>query len=199
MLYLDIAVIAGELAGLVLASLENGWGQFVFYTQNSNYFLLATTLAHLYYLLRKKPVPKAVNRLKYIATCTTTVTFVVAVTVLLPMYKRPYITFLNGANLFQHTLCPILGIVTLLLMDPVEKRDSILALIPTGIYALVMVPLNYFRVYDGPYPFLKVHNQPWYMSVVWMLAIFLVAFGAAVLLRKMCGKKIDKSVSASNE
>jgi hypothetical protein len=32
MLYLDIAVIAGELVGLVLASNENGWGQFVYYT-----------------------------------------------------------------------------------------------------------------------------------------------------------------------
>ena len=188
MLYLDIAVIAGERAGLVLASFENGWGQFVFYTQNSNYFLLAVTLAHLYFLLKKQPVPKSVNRLKYIATCTTTVTFVVAVAVLLPMYKRPYITFLNGANLFQHTLCPILGVATLPLMDPVEKRDSILALIPTGLYALVMVPLNYFRVFDGPYPFLRVHNQPWYMSVLWLLAIFLVAFGIAVILRKVCGK-----------
>ena len=188
MLYLDIAVIAGELAGLVLASFENGWGQFVFYTQNSNYFLLAVTLAHLYFLLKKQPVPKSVNRLKYIATCTTTVTFVVAVAVLLPMYKRPYITFLNGANLFQHTLCPILGFATLPFMDPVEKRDSILALIPTGLYALVMVPLNYFRVFDGPYPFLRVHNQPWYMSVLWLLAIFLVAFGIAVILRKVCGK-----------
>ena len=188
MLYLDIAVIAGELAGLVLASFENGWGQFVFYTQNSNYFLLAVTLAHLCFLLKKQPVPKSVNRLKYIATCTTTVTFVVAVAVLLPMYKRPYITFLNGANLFQHTLCPILGVATLPLMDPVEKRDSILALIPTGLYALVMVPLNYFRVFDGPYPFLRVHNQPWYMSVLWLLAIFLVAFGIAVILRKVCGK-----------
>ena len=189
MLYLDIAVIAGELAGLVLATLENGWGQFVFYTQNSNYFLLAATLAHLYFLLKKQPVPRAVNRLKYIAACTTTVTFVVAVAVLLPMYKRPYITFLNGANLFQHTLCPILGAATLLFMDPVEKRDSITALIPTGIYALVMVPLNYFRVYDGPYPFLRVHNQPWYMSVLWLIAIFLAAFGIAVILRKACGKK----------
>ena len=146
------------------------------------------TLAHLYFLLKKQPVPKSVNRLKYIATCTTTVTLVVAVAVLLPMYKRPYITFLNGANLFQHTLCPILGVATLPLMDPVEKRDSILALIPTGLYALVMVPLNYFRVFDGPYPFLRVHNQSWYMSVLWLLAIFLVAFGIAVILRKVCGK-----------
>ncbi len=74
-------------------------------------------------------------------------------------------------------------------MAPVEKRDSLLALIPTGLYALVMVPLNVFRVYDGPYPFLRVHNQPWYMSILWMAAIFLVAFGAAAALRKVCGKK----------
>ena len=192
MLYLDLAVVVGELVGLVLASLENGWSQFVFYTQLSNYFLLAATMAHLYFLLKKEPVPKAVNRLKYIATCTTTLTFVVVVAVLLPMYKRPYITFLNGANLFQHTLCPILGFVTLPFMNPVEKRDSRLAMIPTGIYMLVMVPLNYFRVVEGPYPFLKVHNKPWYMSILWFFAISLVAFGIAVLLRKVCGKKGDR-------
>ena len=188
MLYLDIAVVVGELVGLVLASLENGWGQFVFYTQLSNYFLLAATMVHLYFLLKKEPVPKTVNRLKYIATCTTTLTFVV-VAVLLPMYRRPYITFLNGANLFQHTLCPILGFATLPFMDPVEKRDSRLALIPTGIYMLVMIPLNYFRVLEGPYPFLKVHNQPWYMSILWFFASSLVAFGIAVLLRKVCGRR----------
>ena len=68
MLYLDLAVVVGELVGLVLASLENGWSQFVFYTQLSNYFLLAATMAHLYFLLKKEPVPKAVNRFKYIAT-----------------------------------------------------------------------------------------------------------------------------------
>ena len=189
MLYLDIAIVVGELVALVLTSFDNGWRQFIYYTQLSNYFLLVTTLAHVYYLLKKEPVPKKVNRLKYIATCTTTVTFVVVVTVLLPMYKQPYITFLNRANLFQHTLCPILAFATLLFMDQVEKRDCRLALIPTGIYALVMVPLNYFRVLEGPYPFLKVHNQPWYMSILWLLGIGLVAFGIAVLLRKLCGKK----------
>ena len=161
----------------------------MYYTQNSNHFLLIATMIHLWFLLKKKPVPKEVNRLKYIATCTTTVTLVVAVTYLLPTRMQPFITFLNGANLFQHTLCPILGIVSLLFMDPLEKRDSRLALIPTGLYALVLTPLNYFRVLSGPYPFLRVHDQPWYMSVVWLLAISLVAFLVAVLLRRICGKK----------
>ncbi|MBO7709255.1 MAG: hypothetical protein J6S83_02220, partial [Lachnospiraceae bacterium] len=54
------------------------------------------------------------------------------------------------------------------------------------------VPLNYFRVVEGPYPFLKVHNQPWYMSILWFFAISLVAFGIAVLLRKVCGKRGDR-------
>lgn len=57
-----------------------------------------------------------------------------------------------------------------------------------------MVPLNYFRVLEGPYPFLKVHNQPWYMSILWLFAIILVAFGIAVLLRKVCGKKGEMTI-----
>ena len=41
MLYLDIAIIAGELAGLVFSIDKHGWwGQFVYYTQWSNYILL---------------------------------------------------------------------------------------------------------------------------------------------------------------
>lgn len=107
---------------------------------------------------------------------------------------QPIITFLNGTNLFQHTLCPILGIVSLLFMDPVEKRDSRLALIPTGLYALVMTPLNNFRVISGPYVFLRVHDQPWYMSIVWLIGIGLVAFLVAVLLRRICGKRNPMSL-----
>ena len=121
-------------------------------------------------------MPKNVNRLKYIATCATTLTIFVAVTYLLPTRRQPFITFLNGANFFQHTTCPILGIISLLFMDPVEKRDSRLALSPTGLYALVLTPFNFFGVVSGPYPFLKVHEQPWYMSIIWFLGIFLVAF-----------------------
>ena len=97
--------------------------------------------------------------------------------------------YLRRKKIFQHTLCPILGFATLPFMNPVEKRDSRLAMIPTAIYMLVMVPPNYFRVVEEPYPFLKVHNQPWYMSILWFLAISLVAFGIAVLLRKICGKR----------
>ena len=74
-------------------------------------------------------------------------------------------------------------------MGPVEKRDGWLALIPTGLYALVMAPLNCFRVISGPYPFLCVHEQPWYVSVAWLFAIGLVAALVAVLPRRVCGMR----------
>lgn len=48
MLYLDIAIVAGETAGLVFSIGKHGWwGQFVYYTQWSNYLLLLTTAVHL--------------------------------------------------------------------------------------------------------------------------------------------------------
>jgi hypothetical protein len=84
MLYLDIAIVAGETAGLVFSIGKHGWwGQFVYYTQWSNYLLLLTTAVHLFYLLRRK-MPAAVERCKYYATCMTTVTFAVTVGILIP-------------------------------------------------------------------------------------------------------------------
>ena len=59
MMYLDIAIIAGELAGLVFSIDKHGWrGQFVYYTQCSNYLLLAAAAVHLACLLRRS-VPAA--------------------------------------------------------------------------------------------------------------------------------------------
>jgi len=62
MLYLDIAIIAGELAGLVFSIEKSGWwGQFVYYTQCSNYILLIAAVIHLVCLLRRS-VPAAAER-----------------------------------------------------------------------------------------------------------------------------------------
>ena len=89
MLYLDIAIIAGEIAGLVFSIGKHGWwGQFVYYTQCSNYILMIVCAVHLVCLLRRS-VPAAVERLRYIAACLTSVTFLVTVCILIPWYGHP--------------------------------------------------------------------------------------------------------------
>jgi len=192
MLYLDIAISAGEIAGFVFSTWKHGvWKQFIYYTQWSNLLLLIVTVIHLICIVRKqrKAVPAWVDRCRYYATCLTTVTFLVTVCILIPWYGHPEFFLLQSNCLFQHLLCPILAIASLPFLRPMGKKDPKLAVIPTLIYGIVMYTLNYLRVVDGPYPFLKVHDQPWYMSVLWFLVLLIVAYGVAVLLRKLCGLK----------
>lgn len=202
MIFLDIAIVAGELVGVVLSVQKHGfWGQFVYYTQCSNYLLLFATAVHLYCLLRSRlnpgkagkggeiGVPKAVEQAKYYATCLTTVTILVTVFILVPWYGHPEFFLLQSNGLFHHLLCPILAVASLPLLGRMEKRDVLFAMIPTVVYGVVMYIMNFLRIYDGPYPFLRVHNQPWYMSVLWFLALAGLAFCIAFVLRKLCGKK----------
>ena len=189
MLYLDLAVIAGEIAGLVFSIGKHGfWGQFVYYTQNSNYLLLLAAAAHVICLLRGR-VPAAVERCRYYAACLTTVTFTVTVCILIPWYGHPEFFLLQTNGLFHHLLCPLLAVAGLPFLSPVRKKDRLLALIPTVIYGVILYALNFFRRVDGPYPFLRVHNQPWYMSILWFILLAAAAYGIAALLSKLCGRR----------
>ena len=189
MLYFDIAIIAGEIAGLVFSVEKNGWWkQFQYYTQCSNYILLAVTAVHLVCLLRKT-VPVVVERCRYYAACLTTVTFVVTVCILIPWFGHPYFFLMETNGLFQHLVCPLLAVAGMPFVSGIRKKDSRIAVIPTAVYGIVLCILNYFRVLSGPYPFLKVHDQPWYMSILWFAAIGALAFGIAVGLRKLSGRK----------
>lgn len=190
MLYLDIAIIAGELAGLVFSIDKHGWwGQFVYYTQWSNYILLIAAVIHLVCLLRRS-VPTAAERFLYVATCLTTVTFLVTVCILIPWYGHAEWFLLETNGLFHHLLCPLLAVACLPFLHPMRKKDALLAVIPTFIYGVILYTLNYFRRVDGPYPFLKVHAQPWYMSVLWFVLLAAAAYGIAMALRLLCGRKL---------
>jgi hypothetical protein len=195
MLYLDIAIIAGEIAALVLSIQKHGfWKQFQFYTQWSNFILMAVTVAHLICLIRQrkiqgKQIPARVEKCLYCATCMTTVTLLVTVCVLIPWYGHPEYFMLETNGLFHHLLCPVLAIASLPFLRRMGKQESRIALIPTLLYGIVMYILNYLRLADGPYPFLKVHDQPWYMSVLWFLVLLGAACGVAAGLRKLCGRK----------
>ena len=190
MIYLELAIVAGEIAGLVFSVEKHGWlGQFVYYTQCSNYFLLVAAVIYLVYLLRRRPVPASVELFRYIAACLTTVTFLVTVCILIPWYGHPEFFLLETNGLFQHLLCPILAVAGLPFLRRKRKRDAMLALIPTVIYGVILYTLNIFQAVSGPYPFLKVYEQPWYMSVVWFFVLLAMSFGIATMLRLLCGRR----------
>lgn len=182
---LNSAIVLFELIGFAIAFIKNGPKTLVYYTQDSNLILLVACAIYLYYLFRSKTMPGWVGSLKFVATCMVTLTFLVVVFILTPM-AHSFKLFYTGSNLYHHVLGPILAVVTFLMFESElmpSKKDLLWAIIPTLIYAVVTSILNLARVLNGPYPFLRVHDQPWYMSLMWFILIPGSAFGFSVALR----------------
>jgi hypothetical protein len=90
--------------------------------------------------------------------------------------------------LYFHLLCPILAILSSLLVDPRGASglaDVRLAIIPTTLYAALLIFLNLIRVVSGPYPFLKVYDQSVWASVGWVVAIVGGAYLIALAIARM--------------
>lgn len=181
------------LIGLWLSLKSGGLEMVKFYTQDSNVLgLLSSILFVAFGILsfvkgQNGEVPVFVTMFRYVASSCMLVTFIVVVTILTPMYGFQYFGWLlfKGSNLWYHTVCPLLSLVTFLCFEPGQIRGfskTLIALIPTVIYAAVTITLNAVNLLEGPYPFLYVHKQPIYMSVFWVVLIVGGAYGLAVLL-----------------
>lgn len=186
------AIIIGEIIGLILSMQSAGWGLFRYYTQDSNTFLLITTMIWAICLICRLrdgvAVPRWVRVLKYTAVCTVTVTFVVVLAVLAPMQVDDLGTLLfSGSMLWCHTVCPLLAVISAVLFDStpdLKMADTATALIPTVIYGLVAVLLNILKIWHGPYPFLYVYEQPVWLSLLWAVLIIGGAWFLGFLLYK---------------
>lgn len=163
-----------------------------FYTHLSNIFMLFSSLMSSLEITKEfcgavERVHRGVRRISYISTCCLTLTFVIVVSVLAPMEGRDGAKFLlfGSTNIFEHIICPILAFVTLVFFGDfgdLRSIDAFYAVIPTLLYAVVMIVLNVIGVVDGPYPFLRVREQHLVDSVLWFILLGAVVFGIAELL-----------------
>lgn len=198
---LVIAIV--ELIGFVRSFSNNKFGMLVFYTQDSNLILLVVALIYVLYSVinRNREIPKWILLAKYIATCLVTVTLITVMFVLAPMYapaggKIVLWLFVGGANLYHHVLGPIFAIAAFLALEKEyvpAKKDALLAAVPTLVYAIVTALLNALYILHGPYPFLYVHEQPLWMSVMWFVLITGMAYLLALALRAIKKKSAQKS------
>jgi len=188
-LVLNIIIAILETIGLSMAVANRRADAFIYYTQLSNLFLLITSIVNIVFCARVltgrvKKIPHIVNRFSYISICTTTVTLIVVLFILSWMVGDLVWILTSGAMLYTHTLCPILAIVMLRLFAPekLQKTEAVYGLSPTIAYAIVALAMNIARVWDGPYPFLQVYNQPVWASIAWSIVILGVAYLIARLL-----------------
>lgn len=187
-LTLNLAVVVLEIIGFALSLGKNGQSFVRFYTEDSNLLALAACAVTAVFAVRAisghGAAPEWVRIFKYIALCCTTLTFVVVVLILGPMTGsvRGYLFFLFGSSmLYHHFLCPVLMFVSFVFFEKgpaLQKKHIGAALVPTAIYAAVILTLNIAGSITGPYPFLRVYDQPLWMSCMWVAVIF----GAACLI-----------------
>ena len=62
------------------------------------------------------------------------------------------------------------------------EMQALLAMVPTIVYGTISLILNACGVYSGPYPFLRVLEQPGYATAVGCIAVLGVNYVAARLL-----------------
>ena len=214
-LAINIILVVIGLIGLIETIIGFGNPALEYYTQLSNYFALISATIYTVYLyknikgkgkakeknnnkeIKNTTIPKWVSILKYSSTLSLLVTFLVVVFILTPMFGLRSFSWmlLQGTNLYFHTVCPILTFISFIFFEKHNikgLRDNIRAMYFTMIYATLFIILNILRVVKGPYPFLMVHDQPIYMSIIWFIIIVGGAFALSMLIMWIKNKQENK-------
>ena len=154
----------------------------IFYTQLSN---LAAILSAVCALLFPGQEWTAVFR--YLAVCMLIMTCLVTVFVLVPTIRDTQLLLWSRSGFFLHLVCPLLNILSYCFLE--AHAPSGYAFLPplvTLLYGIVMLYLNYRRIYDGPYPFLRVHNQSVTATVLWIIVLLLAMGSISSMVNLLC-------------
>ena len=189
-LFINILIILFEIRGSVIC-FTNGINTLQYYTVLSNLLALVTsTIYSSCFLKYHGEIPVWVSFLRYTTTVCLTLTFVVVCCIFVPV-AGPEVLY-GGVQFFHHLCCPILSIVSFLFFEnrrELTGRCIFFAVIPTLIYAAVLILLNALCLVVGPYPFLLVHEQTPMQSVVYYIIITGLAFVASLLLHLMSRRR----------
>ncbi len=183
---INILIIIMELFAFLVCYKESGFACFKYYTQDSNLFLMFTSLLYVISLLIcDKKIPHFVSLLKYAATTSVVITFLTVVTILAPVMGGYKAMLLDGTMLIHHLICPIFAFVTFVFFEKHNLnglKDALISMIFTCLYGVVAVTLNIFKIMDGPYPFLKVYDQTILMSIFWLILMMGSSYLITVLI-----------------
>jgi len=198
---IQIILLVFEMAALGLCVSDGGIRNFKYYTVLSNVFTMLMSLCYIILYLKmngqKGGLPQWLRRLRYMVTTCLALTFVIVITVLVPIGAKDGLVddlLYKGPQSFHHILCPFLSIISFCFFEEGEltNLDLMISLIPTVLYAIILTFLNLIKVVTGPYPFLEVYNQPFYMSIIWFIVILGISCGLAWIIKCVTLSKIFK-------
>lgn len=190
-LIVNSLIIILEVIGFILVFNELGINSLQYYTEDSNLLLLISSIILVYYLSKNKELPSWFKSFRHIAVVSTTLTLIVVLTVLSWTTDMGlYHLLFGGSMLYHHTLCPILAILSFIFVEKYDEIKVIKGLYFTIVYAIIMIILNVLKIVEGPYPFLRVYEQPILHSIIWTILILAITYVIALILKKVNGKVI---------
>ena len=187
----NLLIVIFEVIALILYMNRNHTLSLEFYTMDSNILALITSI--LFLVFYKKEY-KWINNLRFITTSCLMVTFIVVVTVLIPVYKYNYQDFLlRGSMLYLHILCPVISTISYIFFEK-KSQKNYLGVVSIIVYDLILITLNLLKIVDGPYPFLRIYEQSVLMSIIW----FILITGGCYIIGVLLNKLNDKTKGANN-
>ena len=185
-LIINIIILLTELFAFGRSIVVDHGIDLEYYTNDSNIIALISSLLFIIFYNKDK---EFVKDIRFIATSCLTVTFLVVIFILCPMYDFNYKLLMFTDNFFIfHTLVPILSIFSYIALEDRSKKNY-LCLLFTIIYAITIIPLNILKIVDGPYPFLKINDQGVIPTLLWGLLIIGGNYLLGILLNTL-NKKI---------
>ena len=185
----NILFLICELVGLGIIMLGGNRSLFEYYTVDSNLFALIMTVVYLYFVCTNKKINKVIYLLRLMSLVSLMITFLVVLFILTFMVPLQFLFWgYYGTNLILHVICPLLLLYIYFKFDEkvkVNKYELIYNMIPTLIYAIVLIILNIKGIVDGPYAFLRFNFQPLYQSVLWFILIVGITYPIGLVLNKL--------------
>ncbi len=185
-LWLNIILILSELVGFIWTIKIYHSISIEYYTNDSNLLALFSSVLFVIFYKKEK---EFVKDLRFITTACLTITFLVVIFILAPMYDNNYklLMFTNIFFIF-HTLCPILSMISYFFFEKGSKKKHT-PLIATAIYGVILIILNIFRVVNGPYPFLQIYDSNIVKSIILMILILAISEGIGIEIYYLKNKR----------
>lgn len=155
-----------------------GLGSLKYFTVLSNLFEGLACLIWLY---------NGNERIKYAAAVSVTLTFVVVITFLGPLFG--YLAMFRGVSFWMHLIVPIGALLEVLFWNKEKftKKDNLLAVLPMGLYGLYYMANNIINGI-GQWP----KTNDWYGFLRWGYPIGFMFYFVILLVTFLIGLAIRK-------
>jgi len=186
--FYDIIFVLTYMGG----TLYFGTEKMRYFTYESNIFMGIVSLLCVPFQiegLRHKNyhLPRWLVNLLYVAVCTITITFILVITIMLPLYGPNFALF-EDYGFIPHIVTPLLSMITFIFINDdheIHKNVYILAILPIVVYLIAYITNVYVTNNWADHYHLDKIGPLWFTSIGSVFIYFIVA----VLLRKIHNKR----------